>query len=192
MNHNHNIKTERVLQIATQDEELRTLYSNAIIKNKSNNMNKYRDSGFDLYIPDEYIFTTNELVLGHTIDHKVQCCLKEIYISNEDDSEKIIGEKYLGYYLYPRSSISKTPFRLSNSVGIIDSGYRGNLIAKVDYFGTKQIDNCVNNIKIEKHSRLFQICSGDLLPFDNIELYYELNDSNNTVRGSGGFGSTGL
>ena len=38
-----------------------------------------------------------------------------------------------GYYLYPRSSTgSKTPLRLSNSIGVIDSGYRGNLIACFD------------------------------------------------------------
>ena len=33
------------------------------------------------------------------------------------------------YYLYPRSSISKTPLRMSNSTGIIDAGYRGEIIA---------------------------------------------------------------
>ena len=36
------------------------------------------------------------------------------------------------FYVYPRSSISKTPLRMANSVGIIDSGYRGNLKFAVD------------------------------------------------------------
>ena len=35
------------------------------------------------------------------------------------------------YYLYPRSSISKTPLIQTNSVGIIDRDYRGNVMGKV-------------------------------------------------------------
>jgi dUTPase len=62
-----------------------------------------------------------------------------------------------GFYLYPRSSISKTNLRLANSVGIIDSGYRGNILAIFDIL---QNDNV--STTIEKHSRLLQICSGDL------------------------------
>ena len=38
------------------------------------------------------------------------------------------NNNYLSYYLYPRSSISKLNIRLANSVGIIDSGYRGKSI----------------------------------------------------------------
>ena len=34
--------------------------------------------------------------------------------------------------LIPRSSISGTPYRLSNSIGLIDAGYRGEVKAKVD------------------------------------------------------------
>jgi len=36
------------------------------------------------------------------------------------------------YYLFPRSSISKTPLRLANSIGLIDGGYRGEIVAMVD------------------------------------------------------------
>ena len=43
-----------------------------------------------------------------------------------------------GFYIYPRSSISKTPFRLANNVGIIDSGYRGNLGACFDYYSNRE------------------------------------------------------
>ena len=91
-----------------------------------------------------------------------------------------------GFYLYPRSSISKTNLRLANSVGIIDSGYRGHLLAIFDIIRN---DNVFTTI--EKHSRLLQICSGDLQPFiviliDDIKLLCE------TSRGSGGFGSTGV
>ena len=91
-----------------------------------------------------------------------------------------LNNKNTSYYLYPRSSIIKTPLRLSNSVGIIDAGYRGNIIA------------CVDNIKnyefkIEKGSRLFQICGPTLEP---IEIRV-INELSNSQRGSGGFGSTG-
>ena len=85
------------------------------------------------------------------------------------------------YYVYPRSSISKTPLRLANSVGIIDSGYRGELMAVVDNISKE-------DYVVEEGQRLFQICSNTLLPFSNIKIVEELN---NTVRCAGGFGSTG-
>ena len=84
------------------------------------------------------------------------------------------------YLLMARSSISKTPIRLSNSVGLIDAGYRGEIMAAVD------------NIKdysytIEKGQRLFQLVSmnGEAIHFDLVDY---LSDSS---RGKGGFGSTG-
>jgi len=97
------------------------------------------------------------------------------------------GLRPVGYYMYPRSSLSKTPLRLANSVGIIDSGYRGNLCAKFDVLYDPSEWVC------EKNHRLLQICSGTLKPFrveivDNVE---DLNKNGDTERGSGGFGSTG-
>jgi len=85
-----------------------------------------------------------------------------------------------GYYLYPRSSISKTPFRMANSVGIIDAGYRGNIMAKIDNTGP-------TDMTIKAGERLFQICMPDLRPF-KVVMGGVLYD---TERGSGGFGSTG-
>jgi dUTP pyrophosphatase len=43
-----------------------------------------------------------------------------------------IPEGYVGL-LFPRSSISKTILNLSNSVGVIDSGYRGPIMFKFRY-----------------------------------------------------------
>ena len=84
------------------------------------------------------------------------------------------------YLLMARSSISKTPLRLSNSVGLIDAGYRGEIMAAVD------------NIKdfsfsVEKGQRLFQLVSmnGDAIHLDLVDTLSE------TSRGEGGFGSTG-
>jgi len=82
--------------------------------------------------------------------------------------------------LYPRSSISKTPLRLANSIGIIDSGYRGNIMAAVDNISDEPY-------QVQKGQRLFQICGRYLEPIE-LQLVEELSD---TERGNGGFGSTG-
>ena len=84
------------------------------------------------------------------------------------------------YLLMPRSSISKTPLRQCNSVGLIDGGYRGEIMAAVD------------NIKdepytVEPGQRLFQLVAMDGSPI-HFEIVSELTE---TGRGEGGFGSTG-
>ena len=84
------------------------------------------------------------------------------------------------YLLMPRSSISKTPLRLCNSVGLIDAGYRGEIMAAVD--NIKQED-----YTIYSGQRLFQIVAMDGSPL-SFELVDELSS---TSRGVGGFGSTG-
>ena len=89
-----------------------------------------------------------------------------------------IGDK--PYLLMPRSSISKTPLRLCNSVGLIDAGYRGEIMAAVD--NIKKEDYI-----IEIGVRLFQIVAMDGSPL-TFELVSELS---NTKRGFDGFGSTG-
>lgn len=86
-----------------------------------------------------------------------------------------------GYYLYARSSISKTPLGLANSIGIIDYGYRGEICAVVRNFSDKPFE-------IKQGDRYFQLCAPDLLPIQ-IQIVQELDS---TIRGSGGFGSTGF
>lgn len=102
-----------------------------------------------------------------------------------------------GFYLYPRSSISKTRIRLANSVGIIDAGYRGDIIAAVDtigLFGSADIWHIWKETlsPIKKYERYFQICAPDLSPFlvHIVETEDELGAP--TTRGHGGFGSTGV
>jgi dUTP pyrophosphatase len=104
----------------------------------------------------------------------------------------------VGYYMYPRSSIYKTPLRLVNSVGIIDKDYRGELKAPLQNnpnVSTYLVDFTagVDVVKkytysIEIYSRLVQICAPDLSPL-SVAFVDELD---NTSRGSGGFGSTGI
>jgi len=121
------------------------------------------DSGYDLYAPETI---TVEPGKQATIDFKVRA-----------QTEWSTG----GFYLFPRSSISKTPLRLANSVGIIDFEYRGNLMAKVDNISDKPYT-------IQKGERLFQICHPSLQPL-SVRI---AEVSTNTERGTGGFGSTGL
>lgn len=89
------------------------------------------------------------------------------------------AEQNMGYMLVPRSSISKTPLRLANSIGIIDKSYRGKVMVKVD-------NNSNSDFTMKSGSCYFQIVafSGILPKYD---LVYNIND---TERGSGGFGST--
>ena len=84
------------------------------------------------------------------------------------------------YLLMARSSISKTPIRLSNSVGLIDAGYRGEIMAAVD--NIKDIP-----YKVEIGQRLFQIVA-----MDGSSIRFDISDSlSDSSRGTGGFGSTG-
>ena len=89
-----------------------------------------------------------------------------------------IPEGYVGL-LFPRSSISKTSCALRNSVGVIDSGYRGEIMLK---FG------CSSNLSCYKvGDRVGQLI---IMPYPQIqfEQVEELSDSD---RGEDGFGSTG-
>lgn len=86
-----------------------------------------------------------------------------------------------GFYLYPRSSTgSRTPIRLSNSVGIVDSGYRGPLTAILDNVSDQPF-------VMHKGERYFQVCAPNLTPI-SFTVVDQLSD---TTRGEGGFGSTG-
>jgi deoxyuridine 5'-triphosphate nucleotidohydrolase len=86
------------------------------------------------------------------------------------------------FSLEPRSSIYKSGFMMANSRGIIDSSYRGELMAPLISVGS--------TIKsIEAGTRLFQIIAPDMGHISEVVYVSALPDSS---RGSGGFGSTGL
>ena len=83
--------------------------------------------------------------------------------------------------VFPRSSIRKTGLQLSNSVGVIDSGYRGELQA------TFRKHKGVASTKYEVGDRICQIM---IIPHPTVD-FIEVEELNNTERGEGGFGSTG-
>jgi len=119
------------------------------------------DAGLDLYVLENMVIKAGDTVV---IKLGIAC-------------EPIDGK---AYYLMPRSSISKTPLRMSNSIGLIDGGYRGEIMASCD--NIKNFD-----YKITKGQRLFQLVSLDASPIS-----YEISESlSDTSRGDGGFGSTG-
>jgi dUTP pyrophosphatase len=96
--------------------------------------------------------------------------------------------------MYPRSSISKTNLRLANSVGIIDAGYRGNIMGMFDIVNideAKMSKYMTEDYIINKYDRLVQICAPGLVPIivEVVDKVEELGEK--TERGSGGFGSTG-
>ena len=84
-----------------------------------------------------------------------------------------------GYMLIPRSSITKTSLRLSNSVGIIDKSYRGELMAVVDNIGESDF-TCIQG------SCYFQVVAFD----GNLPTFTIVDSVSHTIRGEGGFGST--
>jgi len=91
-----------------------------------------------------------------------------------------IPEGYVGL-LFPRSSISKTDLTLRNSVGIIDSGYRGEITFK---FNNILMSSCEPyNVK----ERIGQLI---IIPYPTIE-FEEVEELSTTERGAQGFGSTG-
>jgi len=158
------------------EDALSNIYKAHLLKMNSSSYlkNQHKDSGFDIYIPPNevegsYDFKKNSMQL---IDLKIRCAAYRVYEDNTTKPQP--------FYVYARSSISKTPFRLANNVGIIDSGYRGNLKAALDN---------ATSVKAEllPYTRLLQICMPDLLPFKVVIV----NSLDDTTRGDGGFGSTG-
>jgi dUTP pyrophosphatase len=83
--------------------------------------------------------------------------------------------------VFPRSSIRKYDLSLTNCVGVIDSGYRGELQA------TFRKERGVASKKYEIGDKVCQIM---IIPYPPIQ-FEEVEELNNTERGEGGFGSTG-
>jgi len=92
-----------------------------------------------------------------------------------------IPEGYVGL-TFPRSSVRKTDLRLSNSVGVIDSGYRGEIMFSFDRHEFNS-----ENPMYHPGDRIGQIL---IVPYPTINLI-ESDELNESERGAGGHGSTG-
>jgi len=156
------------LKLAIVDESLQEIYKDKVEKHNAGCMNNpFPDSGFDLFVPETVTFDTIH---------------KSKFIDMGVKAEMVKDGKTLPFYIHPRSSISKTPLILANHTGIIDAGYRGNLIGAFRSFDAGYV--------VEKQTRLVQICAPNLTPI-YVKIVNE-SDLSSTARGDGGFGSTGV
>ena len=129
------------------------------------------NSGFDLFCPANVECTH---INKYMLDHNISCSMT-------------YEGRFVGYYLYVRSSTPiKTPLRLANNVGIIDSGYRGNIKGCFDIIDTK------SNFNFEKGNRYMQLCPPDIgkpMKVYIVDAFHNLGKKNN--RNCDGFGSSG-
>jgi dUTP pyrophosphatase len=154
-----------MLHIYTSNPQIKVMLHEQILNHR------FTDSGFDIPL----VPMTLNLIEQITFNF-------EMHIAATD-----MQENPLPCILLPRSSISSTPFRLANSIGLIDAGYRGELKAKAD------IMYVVEQYQIKEKTRLFQLCQHSCLPWEKIVLVHSLDELPKAPdnRGSGGFGSTG-
>jgi dUTP pyrophosphatase len=91
------------------------------------------------------------------------------------------------FWLAPRSSISRGPWRLGNSMGLIDATYRGILKAALSNLSlpVRPVFHATYD-----HARLCQVAAADLRPWSEVRVVAAL-PVGETARGEGGFGSTG-
>jgi dUTPase len=169
--------------------------------NKLFNNPHHIDAGFDLFAPgapdsrDDHNFNPSVLRFygpGWETQNPVNrlnlrvSCSARIFT----DTGKMFDT---GYYMYPRSSLSRTPLRLANSTGIIDAGYRGHLMGMFDVVNLP--DNLSPSREADffgqKFDRYLQICAPGMVPIivEIVDSREELGEE--TARGGGGFGSTG-
>lgn len=142
------------------------------------------DAGIDIFCPEELVAPSGQTT---KMKSKLRCSM---YFNNIGRGGEVVSFPS-GYYMYPRSSTgSSTPLRLANSVGIIDAGYRGELMGCFD-------NNSQNEYTIQKGQRLLQVCSPNLTypifpilveKLEDLDSYLTITNE----RGTGGFGSTGV
>jgi hypothetical protein len=179
--------------VDSSDNNLKNMYteSASVHNDKLETQTQHIDAGFDLFAPRRDNSDNEEMFIpffnvtredGFTPSNKLDlkvCCSAQMFTDT--------GKSYnTGYYMYPRSSLSKTHLRLANSVGIIDSGYRGHLIGMLDVINTE--NQCYYG---KAYERYLQVCAPSLVPI--IVEIVETKDAlgNETERGDNGFGSTG-
>ena len=125
---------------------------------------KEGDAALDLFLPDA----------------AVKCAVTTDYIQYNLGVAVEIPKGFVGL-IFPRSSITATDYTLANSVGVIDSGYRGELIMRFRY----------NKANMKVHysgkDRIGQLL---IIPYPEIELE-EVEELSETERSTGGFGHTG-
>jgi len=155
------------------------------------------DIGLDLFCPNELIIQSHERT---EIDFGIACEITQDgvgFVWKKKENVKLFDKLFSGgvelvrditkdyrnlpFMLVPRSSISKTPLIMTNGIGLIDTGFRGQLKANV-------LNASNYHHKIQKKDRLFQIVLFNARRIDKIEIVDKLSE---TARSEAGIGSTG-
>lgn len=141
------------------DIRIKRLHADAVIPRYA----KEGDAGMDLTATSKYYDTDGNVCYGTGLAFE-------------------IPSGYVGL-VFPRSSICKKSLLLSNAVGVIDSGYRGEVSFKF-----KPCDVASEDFtEYEVGDRIGQII---IIPHPIIELV-EVPELSETERGTSGYGSTG-
>lgn len=106
----------------------------------------------------------------------------DLYIEYNTHLAFEIPEGYVGL-VFPRSSISKYHLNLANSVGVVDSGYRGSVTAR--------FKKTLDNVHASSYTVGDKICQLIIMPYPQVE-FEEVDELSSTERGAGGYGSTGV
>lgn len=169
------------MKIKAMTEEVRTMYSSHGSYHKG-------DSGLDVFVITEQTIKAGEtalIKLGIKVSAWTRCdgVMSQAKTATGEvvtACDGVAPERWnASFLIMPRSSISKTPLRLCNSIGLVDAGYRGELMLAVD--NVKTYDHTV---KVgDRLVQLVGFTGGDV----SFEMVDELDD---TSRGEGGFGST--
>ena len=93
-----------------------------------------------------------------------------------------IPEGHVGL-VFPRSSIARTQLFLTNSVGIIDSGYRGEIMFK--------FKTALQTVPLPTYNVGERIGQIIIIPFPSVT-FVEADELSDSERGEGGYGSSGV
>ena len=156
-NLNNDVQQSMTSNISALQIKVKKLHQNAIIPSYS----KDGDAGMDLTITEIYNETEKDITYGFGIAME-------------------IPRNYVGL-IFPRSSVRKYDLSLTNCVGVIDSGYRGEIQST---FKKTENDSIVYNIG-ERGAQII------ILPYPQIK-FVETDNLSDTERGEGAFGSTGF
>lgn len=151
---------------------IKKLKSNAVIPVKAHPT----DAGMDLYATDVAIDKNGAVVYGTGLAFE-------------------IPRGYVGL-VFPRSSIAKMDIILSNCVGVVDSGYRGEVTAKykpvgmLEEYGIDGLARSVENVNHKIYQPGERIGQIIILPYPEVD-FEEAEELSQGDRGANGYGSTG-
>lgn len=147
--------------------KIKKLYQDSILPTKAH----ATDAGYDLYAHSKSYDDDGNVVYGSGVAME-------------------IPQGYVGL-VFPRSSNAKKDLILSNSVGVIDSGYRGEVLFKFKPSNVIEKPDLAyipeSILKYEIGERIGQII---IMPYPEIE-FVEVEELSDSERGDGGYGSSG-